>query len=62
MQFSTPEQSLNLDAWVYVAPGATFQLHADPEGGSWPRLLTAIDAAHLWTQLSRQGFAHELRP
>lgn len=61
VQFSTPEQALSLDAWVYVAPGATFQLHADPEGGNWPRLLTAIDAGLLWPQLSRQGFAHELR-
>lgn len=61
VQFATPEQTLSLDAWVYIAPGATFQLHADPEGGSWPRLLTSIDAGHLWTQLARQGFAHELR-
>ncbi|MGH8466718.1 MAG: SURF1 family protein [Pseudomonas sp.] len=61
VQFSTPEQALSLDAWVYVAPGATFQLHADPEGGNWPHLLTAIDAGHLWPQLAREGFAHELR-
>ncbi|MDN7140878.1 SURF1 family protein [Pseudomonas sp. JQ170] len=61
VQFNTPEQTLSLDAWVYVAPGATFQLHADPEGGTWPRLLTAIDAGHLWSQLSREGFVHELR-
>ncbi|MET3050663.1 MULTISPECIES: SURF1 family protein [Pseudomonas] len=61
VQFSTPKQTLSLDAWVYIAPGATFQLQTDPESGSWPRLLTAIDAAHLWTQLSREGFAHELR-
>ncbi|MNJ33051.1 SURF1 family protein [compost metagenome] len=61
VQFNTPKQTLSLDAWVYVAPGATFQLHADPEDGTWPRLLTAIDAGHLWSQLSREGFVHELR-
>lgn len=61
VQFTTPEQPLSLDAWVYVAPGAAFQLHADPQGGSWPRLLTAIDARHLWPQLAREGFPYELR-
>ena len=61
VQFSTSERTLSLEAWVYVAPGATFQLHADPQGGNWPRLLTAIDARHLWPQLSREGFAYELR-
>ncbi len=30
--FNTPEQPVSLQAWVYVAPGATFQLHADPAG------------------------------
>jgi cytochrome oxidase assembly protein ShyY1 len=61
VQFATPERALSVDAWVYVAPGAPFQLHADPQGGQWPRLLTSIDASHLWPQLSREGFAHELR-
>ncbi|MCB2253570.1 SURF1 family protein [Pseudomonas chlororaphis] len=59
--FSTPEQALDLDAWVYVAPGATFQLHADPRDAQWPRLVTTVDAAGLWRELGRGGFAHELR-
>ncbi|MEG1040433.1 MAG: SURF1 family protein, partial [Pseudomonas sp.] len=61
VQFTTPESALSVNAWVYVAPGAPFQLHADPEGGDWPHLLTAIDASQLWPQLAREGFAHELR-
>lgn len=59
--FSTPEQTLNLDAWVYVAPGETFQLHADPASTQWPRLLTALHPAALWDELGRSGFAYELR-
>jgi surfeit locus 1 family protein len=59
--FTTPEQPLNIDAWVYVAPGETFQLHADPAATQWPRLLTALHPAALWTELGRSGFAYELR-
>ncbi|AZE08388.1 MULTISPECIES: SURF1 family protein [Pseudomonas] len=59
--FSTPEQPLDLDAWVYVAPGATFQLHADPRNAQWPRLVTTVDPARLWSELGRSGFAYELR-
>lgn len=59
--FSTPEQAVNLDAWVYVAPGETFQLHADPAAAGWPRLLTALHPAALWAELGREGFAYELR-
>ena len=55
------EQLLNLDAWVYVAPGETFQLHADPAGAQWPRLLTALHPEALWTELRRSGFAYEVR-
>ncbi|GLO40745.1 SURF1-like protein [Pseudomonas putida] len=61
VHFDTPAQALALDASVYVAPGSTFQLHPDPAGGQWPHLLTAVDAAQLWQQLDREGFAHELR-
>ncbi|MCS5515118.1 SURF1 family protein [Pseudomonas qingdaonensis] len=32
-----------------------------PARGRWPHLLTAVDAAQLWPQLGREGFAHELR-
>lgn len=61
VHFNTPPQALALDASVYVSPGSTFQLHPDPEGGQWPHLLTAVDAAQLWPQLAREGYAHELR-
>lgn len=59
--FSTPDQPVNLDGWVYVAPGETFQLHADPTTTQWPRLLTALHPAALWSELGRSGFAYELR-
>ncbi|MBT2371419.1 SURF1 family protein [Pseudomonas fluorescens] len=59
--FTTPEQLLNIDAWVYVAPGAAFQLHADPAGAPWPRLLTVLHPDMLWTELARSGFGYELR-
>jgi cytochrome oxidase assembly protein ShyY1 len=60
-QFTTPTQALNLDAWVYVSPGTTFQLQADPDSNTWPQLVTAVEAARLWSALSREGFAYELR-
>jgi surfeit locus 1 family protein len=60
-QFTTPDAPLSLDAWVYVSPGAVFQLHADPSTSTWPKLLTAIDPNALWTALDREGFAYELR-
>ena len=59
--FTTPATPVNLDAWVYVAPGETFQLHADPATVQWPRLLTALHPGALWTELDRTGFAYELR-
>lgn len=57
----TPAPSLALEGWIYVAPGSVFQLRADPVGGRWPHLLTAIDARQLWPQLQRHGFAYEVR-
>lgn len=59
--FDTPAQPLNLDAWVYVSPGATFQLHPDSPTANWPKLVTAVDPVKVWPQLDRDGFAHELR-
>ncbi|MDY7562497.1 SURF1 family protein [Pseudomonas sp. 10B1] len=59
--FNTPEQVLNLNAWVYMPSGATFQLGADPVGAPWPRLVTAVNPAKLWDELGREGFADELR-
>lgn len=61
VSFSTPDQPLSLEAWVYVSPGAAFQLQVDPQGGAWPHLVTAVDATQFWSQLQREGFAHELR-
>ena len=60
-QFTTPQAVLSLDAWVYVAPGATFQLHADPKSATWPQLVTAVEPGKLWATLGREGFAYELR-
>lgn len=59
--FTTPEQTIGLDAWVYVAPGATFQLHADPDATAWPQVVTAVEPSRLWATLNREGFAYELR-
>jgi cytochrome oxidase assembly protein ShyY1 len=59
--FTTPDQPLNINAWVYVAPGETFQLHADQAAAQWPRLLTALHPQALWAELERSGFAFELR-
>lgn len=60
-QFTTPIRPQSLEAWVYIAPGATFQLHPDPTDKPWPKLLTAVDAGALWAQLGREGFPHEMR-
>ena len=60
-KFSTPADTVNLDAWVYVAPGATFQLHADPASSTWPQTITAVEPAKLWKTLERDGFTYELR-
>ena len=60
-QFNTPAQALSLDAWVYVSPGATFQLHADPDSTTWPQLITAVEPTRLWSALGREGLAYELR-
>jgi len=59
--FDTPTQAIRLVAWVYVPPGATYQLSADPPGQPWPRLVTALDPGALWTELGRQGYGHEVR-
>ena len=34
--FSTPAGALQLQAWIYVAPGESFQLQADQLGNAWP--------------------------
>ena len=59
--FSTPTGALQLQAWIYVAPGESFQLQADQPGNAWPQLLTRVDAGALWRQLGRAGWPYELR-
>ena len=59
--FSTPDQLLDLEGWVYESPGAPFQLRADPTTGDWPRLVTAVFPARLWDELGRIGFNDEVR-
>ncbi|MFJ2365208.1 SURF1 family protein [Pseudomonas sp. NPDC087697] len=59
--FTTPQQVVSLDAWVYVTPGTTFQLQADPTNAKWPRLVTVVDPDKLWVELGRTGFTYELR-
>ena len=59
--FSTPPGALQLQAWIYVAPGESFQLQADQPGNAWPQLLTRVDAGALWRQLGRAGWPYELR-
>lgn len=59
--FSTPAGALRLQAWIYVAPGESFQLQADQPGNAWPQLLTRVDAGALWRQLGRAGWPYELR-
>jgi cytochrome oxidase assembly protein ShyY1 len=60
-QFNTPAAAVDVDAWVYVAPGATFQLHADPASDHWPQTITAVEPAKVWKTLERDGFAYEVR-
>lgn len=60
-QFSTPRGVLQLQAWVYVPLGESFQLQADSASSAWPQLLTRVDAAALWQQLGRGGWPYELR-
>ena len=60
-RYSTPEQPLELVARVYVPPGSTFQLQADPTTSTWPKLVTALDPERLWRQLGRGGLAYEVR-
>lgn len=59
--FSTPTGALQLQAWIYVAPGESFQLQADQPSNAWPQLLTRVDAGALWRQLGRAGWPYELR-
>ncbi|BAU71742.1 SURF1 family protein [Metapseudomonas furukawaii] len=59
-RFQTPEGPQRLIAWVYVPPGAAFELK--PSAASdWPQLVNQVDAAALWQHLARTGLPLELR-
>jgi len=59
--FDTPRLPVSVQAWVYVPPGAPFQLQADANPPGWPELVTAVQPEALWALLGRDGYAHELR-
>lgn len=59
--FSTPEQRVELNAWVYETPGKAFRLRADPPTRAWPKLVTSIEPEALWLELGREGYPHALR-
>ncbi|MGH8354113.1 MAG: SURF1 family protein [Pseudomonas sp.] len=59
--FATPDAALSLKAWVYLPPGESFQLQADPPSSACPRLVTRVEPGALWQQLGRGGWPHELR-
>ncbi|WP_263143715.1 SURF1 family protein [Pseudomonas sp. RIT-PI-AD] len=60
VRFETPERPLELTAWIYLPPGAAFELK-HVEGQGWPRLVNRVDAAALWPTLARQGLPYEIR-
>lgn len=60
-QFSTPNSTIGLYAWVYQPTGKPFQLRAEPAASRWPRLINAVEPEKLWAQLERNGLAYELR-
>ncbi len=60
-QYTTSPTMESLDAWVYVPPGATFQLQADAPSNQWPLLVNAVHPQALWQQLGRTGLAYEVR-
>lgn len=59
-QFDTPHQPLALDAWVYVPPGAAFELK-HVESAEWPQLINQVEPRALWQKLGRGGLPFELR-
>lgn len=58
--FQTPEQTLELLAWVYIPPGTGLRLReVDAQG--WPRLVNRVDPDALWRDLAVAGYPHEVR-
>jgi len=59
-RFTTPSETLELLAWVYVSPGQPFVL-AGQRSTSWPRLTNRIELDAFWRELGRDGLPVELR-
>lgn len=60
-RFTTPEGSVRLHAWVYIAPAGGLQLQGNTAEQNWPRLISAVDSTVLWQQLGRGGLPFETR-
>ncbi len=60
-RFATPEEPINLSAWVYVPLGEGPSFQATTPATGWPRLITAVEPEQVWKELRRAGFGHELR-
>lgn len=58
--FETPDDSLELEAWVYAPSGKPFVL-SKREAEGWPRLINHVDVEDIWQILDRDGAAYELR-
>lgn len=59
--FDTPDQRLELTAWVYETPGKAFRLRADAPTHAWPKLVNSVEPEALWLELGREGYPHALR-
>ncbi|WXL26104.1 SURF1 family protein [Ectopseudomonas mendocina] len=60
-QFTTPDDLMQLQGWVYVPLESDWQLKGTEAGGEWPRLITAVEVQKLWQQLGRGGLNYEVR-
>ena len=59
--FTTPDETVQLSAWVYVPPSGGLRLQGTPQGEDWPRLVGEVEIAALWQQLGRGGLPFEAR-
>ena len=59
-QFTTPSDAMQLQAWVYMAPGGGLHLQGG-EASGWPKLIAEVEVAALWRQLGRGGLPYEVR-
>lgn len=60
-RFTTPNEALQLTAWVYVPPSGGLHLQRAAQDTDWPRLVGALEIAALWRQLGRGGLPFEAR-